>query len=327
MAQKEAVSSLLTVTLSLFVQKASGTYLAEHALPSSQVPGETTSAAAAASQARLCLASAEAARCLVDAAPALLSPPSFRTPRETHSPGTSSSLAAAFRTAPAVGAAARQQHLGWLLLQVLSVPGLGTAVMRQAPSSSAFSRFRQACWGAVAALAGLFPGDAVAVLGADRGAVAEGGAAALVELFESAGHQVATAKGAARERPSPLAAAFAASAPVLAAMIGGQAVAPRPAPATRRRIYEAAAAAAWAAFEDSLVFKPSVADALARLIFQPSFFQDGALTGLEDGPSASEEGQGANLLSLFLGKFEQLASRGRPHVLRAAVARWELFQV
>ncbi len=91
---------------------------------------------------------------------------------------------------------------------------------------------------------------------------------ALMNCFEAAAHGVATSRAKDKENSeSELALAFRSSARVLAALVAAS----REAEA-RRLIFARVAASAWAAFEDSLNFRPAVADALAALLFQVLFF-------------------------------------------------------
>jgi len=256
----------------------------------------------------------------------------------------------------------------------------GTAAVTTAAAGRAWSEFGVARWGAVASLALMAPHEAAGALkgaptstsmstspNTNNGAAAvsttndEGEAPGdvLVALLAAAGHEAFIAKGEAREAAAAVARACHAIRPVLGALLQrptnltaesqpvprlSAATAPA-ARASRRAWYEAVSTAAWEAFEESGSYRPSTADAVASLLFQPAFFGDEALTGShqqwqiksewagtdkrhqkdeeasKDNDSDEEKDDVTNLLALALAKFEALALRGKPHVLRAAVGR------
>ena len=237
----------------------------------------------------------------------------------------------------------------------------GAAVVTTAAAGRAWSEFGVARWGALAALALIAPLEAAGVLGgtpsftsSDRNEAAvstttandEAPGDVLVALLAAAGHEAIIAKGEAREAAAAVARACHATRPVLGALLQrpvdlavkeppsiSAAAAAAGAGASRRAWYEAVSKAAWDAFEESGSYRPSTADAVASLLFQPAFFGDEALTGPhhqwqkkgEDndshGDEEKEEEGVTNLIAVALAKFEALALRGKPHVLRAAVGR------
>ena len=131
----------------------------------------------------------------------------------------------------------------------------------------------------------------------------------------------------------------------------------------RRVVFAAIAQSAWSSWVETGKFSASTADALAKLLFQPSFISDPAIVGAPyqwcdrplargnpDQPSVEvddeEDAQdkalcslsgcfwsfqptntfafedlGSNLLASYITKFEAIAERGRPQVLRSCVSR------
>eukprot|EP00613_Pedinella_sp_CCMP2098_P072168 CAMPEP_0171929690 /NCGR_PEP_ID=MMETSP0993-20121228/27831_1 /TAXON_ID=483369 /ORGANISM="non described non described, Strain CCMP2098" /LENGTH=1187 /DNA_ID=CAMNT_0012569279 /DNA_START=90 /DNA_END=3653 /DNA_ORIENTATION=- len=171
-------------------------------------------------------------------------------------------------------------------------------------SSSRYrSEFLQSKWGSVARLAQRRHHSATAALCAET----------LCEMMATAAHEVETGNIAASgtDEISPLSLAYESASPVLLGLVAASSSVEN-----RRVLFSSVAKAALDAFEDSSQYRPSVANSLAGLVFQVDFFANSSLLCVE----GNVEGEG-NLLAEMFDRFSVVASRSRPHILRAAVFR------